>query len=179
MRYSIKQKFIITALLCAGTVTASLYIFFWLVSTIQNSEANLEEIKSNVSIYEMDRAAIRLSEKIISEYGFSITRVNEFFIDDKRPINFIEDIQDLAKKTENSIELNLREGSDQKGWIDFLIKIEGSEKNVLDYLTLLELMPYEIRIKDLKYQTRVSEKSALLNLTIQVKTKKAPDLTLL
>lgn len=152
MRFTSKQKLFVTAavsLLAVGFLGGA----FWKLSgIIENSDARLQNIESKIFSFEEERTLARTAEGVIKARRDDIGRINGFFVDRERPIEFIESLERIAKETRNKMALDFDEGRSKEERLFFRITAEGEEKNVRKFLRLLEFMPYEIRIEDLSFQ---------------------------
>ena len=101
--------------------------------------------------------------------------LSNFFINYREPVEFIETLEDLAKKTGVILAIDLALGVPGANELPLRLNIEGSEKNVLRYLRLLELLPNQILVEDIGFQSilsapGVSLASHRLQLSIRVST---------
>ena len=91
-----------------------------------------------------------------------------------QPIDFIETIESLASTTQNEILLGFDEKSPDPQYLLFRITLTGSESNLLKYFSLIELLPYEIRVDDINFQRGAgehTEKSATDQLILSIRVR--------
>lgn len=126
---------------------------FWsLMTSAAGSRQNLNDLESQTISIDTSREAARIASAIIRNRQNDIQRVNNFFVDKNKPINFVEDLESSAKRLGNDFIIDLDEGRSKGGLVYFRLTVSGTEKSTRQYLKLLELMPYKISIEEMEYQ---------------------------
>lgn len=169
------QKLIASLIFYLALVIASGGLFFWLNLRVQGSAAERERIETEIASLEEDRRRARQAELVFEEKKAELERLKNVFISPEKPVEFIEGLEKIARGTGNSISLDLVSEKLVGGAFSFRISVEGTEESTAKYLSLLELMPYEIAIEEFTLQrTRAApggrEKEARLSVVINVKT---------
>lgn len=179
MKLSSAHKLIGMSLALVAVALAVLWGFLYVVKKVNDEAGALESIRGEVASAEAERQSVRQSESILKSRENDIARIENFLIDPVQPVDFIEALEGLAQKTNNVIVLDINDNGAPKGQLAFHINLTGTQKSVLNYLTLLQLLPYQISIQDFNYQKTtkgsVGQKNSASDtnmlLTIQVKTK--------
>lgn len=148
---------LISAIVLAGaiallTITAFIWFFFY----VKNMESRFTAIESKISTMEDNRAAAKRAIGTIREDASALQRISKFFIDRENPVSFIEELETLARDTHNTISLNINEQKSTSDSFVFHLTLDGDTSSVMRYLTLLELLPYEIIVQDIGYQEHES-----------------------
>ncbi len=178
MRFSSYQKLIITAVLALLLALTSAWIFWRLSAGARSGVAMLRETEVRIGEFEEKRKAARLFEALLEERKEDFERISRFSPNRERPVELIEELEQLAKDTQNSISIDVDEGRSNIGQnLVFRLTVEGSETSSRNYLKLLLLLPYEIKVEDLVFQQiTTAQKSVLflpshrLSAVISVKT---------
>lgn len=153
----------------------SIWTYVYMASSIARAKTALVEVKQEIISAEAERKEARSLKKTLEERDADIARINKFIINRQSPIEFIEELENLARRTQNSIILdvqNEKNGPD----LSFRLTLEGSQDSVTKYLRALELLPYEIQVEDIAYQRvssdpRVAGSSAFSRLILSIKVK--------
>lgn len=153
MRLSPYQKLIATVIFALSLAGISVWIFGGLSASARNGITMLQEIESRIAILEGERKAARLFDSFSEERQEELGRIRRFFPNRERPVELIEELEKLARDTKNSISIDVDEGKSKIGKdLVFRLTVEGSQKSPRDYLKLLLLLPYEIRVEDMVFQ---------------------------
>lgn len=121
----------------------------------------LNEIHADVFFAEHERKAVRLAEATIADREEDFGRINKIFVSKEKPVEFVEDLETLAKTSGNLFVIDLDENKSAEGKdLFFRLAVDGTQNSVTRYLKALELMPYNISIKELNFQRIDSDKSS-------------------
>ena len=150
----------------------------YLYHRVKLIKAEIEQIKSGIASIEAENDAIRNFQMIRSSRATDIERIRAFFIEKDRPLDFIETIESLGRSTKIKLLLDALPPTDKTASLTFRVIAEGSEKDVSRFLSLVELMPYEITIHsfavnqtaELEPLTPETAKTQL-SFTVEAKTK--------
>lgn len=152
-KFSIFRKFVITAALAVFGVGFCAGVFWWLSSSVRAGIESLRTIGEKITALEDGRRSARSSASLFEERKTDIERIRNFSPNRERPVELIEELESLGHSTGNAITLDFDEArSKANGRLVFRLTVEGSEREPREYLKLLELMPYEIRVEDLAFQ---------------------------
>lgn len=177
---------LISAIVFASVIALfTIAAFTWFLFYVSNREDSFTIIESKISVLEDNRTAAKRATKIFQQEEHTIQRINKFFVDPKNPVSFIEELELLATDTRNKISLNIDEQKSTSDSLIFHLTLDGDTESVVRYLTLLELLPYEIIVSDIGYQEHDSAPASSLKkdlsatpprnarLIIEIRVKKA------
>lgn len=158
------QKLIASIVADAILVLIFIITFWWFIANIGAAKTRLNEIKSNIKNAENDQKNAHQTETLLKSETERLERINQILIKHSNPLPFIENLEKLAKETKNNLSLDIEEGSSQADELVFRITIQGSEKSALQYLKLLELLPYGTQIKEVVFdRLNVSSEAATIS----------------
>ncbi len=134
----------------------------WLVIRVWDIPFNIQTVKSQAAALEMERIEAHSMSVLFEERSEAIERISKFFINYREPVEFIEALEDLARKTGTALSIDLALSVPGAQELPLRLNIEGSEKNILRYFKLLELLPYRILIEEIGFQSILSSPEASL-----------------
>ena len=137
------------ALILAG---GAIILFFWFWADVGRTRYLLADIEAETRALEEERRMARSSSSVLEERKTETARIRKFFVDRERPVEFIENVEVLARTTGNEIVLGIDEGRKTPGTLAFRFNLGGTPQSVWEYLSLLELAPYQITIEDLSFR---------------------------
>lgn len=152
MKIGTREKFTLTLIISVVLVGALFWFYAYMTSSVRQAGSNLAEIEAEITSLEEERKQARIVERILEKRGEDIARVNAFLVSRERPIQFIEELEGLAKATGNLMALAVDSPAGGGGDLLFRITLDGTEAGVSKYLKLFELLPYDIRIEDFSFQ---------------------------
>lgn len=175
MRKTIFKNLIATILFSSIFVILSVWVFVWFALRVWDMPFDIQVAKSRAAALDMERKEARAMSILFEERREAIERFSKFFVNYREPVGFIETLEDLARKTGVILAIDLALGAPGANELPLRLNIEGSERNVLRYLRLLELLPYQILVEDIGFQSvlsapDVSLASHRLQLSIRVST---------
>lgn len=173
MKTNSRQKLFLTIAFSLIIVSFFGLVLRWLFSQVKKASASLGETASRVARLEAERKTAREIQALLKDRAVDLAKVNKFFVDRGEPVEFIENLEAIAKKTQNRIAIDFDEGQSRGKNLFFRLTIEGSEANIRKYFKLLELMPYKIKIEDMIFQkigSGAASFSSRLIVLIQVET---------
>lgn len=147
-----KKKFIAILFLSSLAVGGSFFLFLLVLNETQKNMEEIAAAQQEISASEEKRAAISKAKTLFAQYESAITRINNVYVNKDSPVEFIEEIERLAEKTRNNLALAIDSPASDGSFLGFQITLEAIEKNALDFLSLIELLPYEIIITELHFQ---------------------------
>jgi len=151
MNFNVKQKFIVHAVASAavvGTLGAAYLFFLWAVNS---ADSALSTLVAQITELEDDREVARVAKDALGKRSADIQRLQEFFVNRQSPVEFIEALEEIQRKTGSLVAVDINE-TPQEMELVFRLTVEGGEKNLQNYLSAIELLPYLVRVEDLQYQ---------------------------
>lgn len=151
--FSPRVRSITTSFLALSAAVFSVWIFWSVASGVSGGVENLKSIEARAISLERDRKKARAFEALSEERRSDFQRLRLLSPHKERPVELIEQLEELAKNTKNSIAIDVDEGrSKTNGGLFFRLTAEGSLASTRDYLRALELMPYVVGVEDLVLQ---------------------------
>lgn len=150
MKFTHIAPLIISTALFVG-VLVLMYLGYHTIDTLRKDITT-----TNDELYSLKSKADRLVSlrQVTNSTDDELTRVNEFFVSSNGALEFVEYIENLAKKS--ALEYKI-EFFDVEQDPDFLeqgkellktsIRVTGTTKNTRYFLSLIESLPYNIRIR--------------------------------
>ena len=133
-------------------------LIFWgwvlirLLRQVKNAGITLRELEGKIVELEAKRKEAGDIQTLLQDRAEDLAKINSFSVNKERPVIFIEDLEDAARKTQNRVIIDFDEGRSRDKNIFFRLTIEGSKDSVLKYLKLLEFMPYQIKVEEMAWQ---------------------------
>lgn len=152
MRFTLKQKFIFTISAVIFAVAAQAALYWQFYSKVREERERLSMIEADIRSSESERAAARKIDEVVSSHEDEIRRIEKFFVDPERPVDFIESLENLARKTRNQVALSVESSPKDQHIFSFRVSADGKEEELVKYLRLLELLPYEIQVDEISLQ---------------------------
>jgi len=182
MRLSLSQKFILSTGLFAALVGIFIWGFWRLQRNIAHFTVGLEEASQKVISLERERRDARRTGSLLLTREKELEPLIQFFVDRERPVAFLEHLEEVARRTRNTLAVDVGQEQQDESALALRLTIEGNRKSLLQYLKLLELMPYQITVEDIAFQDisggasarsgkQTAAPSAQLLISIRVKTK--------
>lgn len=161
MKEFVHHKIFITSVISIILLVFLVWSFLKLNNWAITLRAKLNEIHTDVFFAEHERKAVRLAEATIAAREEDLGRINRVFISKEKPVEFVEDLESLAKASGNLFVIDLDENKSAEGKdLFFRLAVDGNQASVTRYLKALEFMPYKISIKELNFQKIDSDKSS-------------------
>ena len=167
MMGSIQQKFAVTVFFCLLFAAGAGWIYLSMASAVRRADSDLAAVRTSIAALEQERRQARGFDRIIEERGGDLQRVEAFFVDRERPLEFIERLENLAKAAKSQIALEA-EGPDSPGRLVFRVTLDGFEANIIAFLKLFELLPYEIQVEEFTLEKILGAKESDTRLTAQI-----------
>ncbi|MBI3273657.1 MAG: hypothetical protein HYZ69_00780 [Candidatus Colwellbacteria bacterium] len=168
-----KLAAIIAFSLCA--IGVSVFLFAEIFRETRKNAAIIARLKTQISAEEQKRALSHEAKTLLSDRKDDIAKIENTFVDKNTPVEFIESIEALARRTRNTMSLEIDSANSDDARLGFRLTLEALEKNTFDFLTLLELLPYHISITEINFQ-KIASASLQTRETDQRKiVEKSPD----
>lgn len=146
--------------LMIGVSLAVLAFWGWilagLLQQVKNTSITLYGLEEKVADLEARRKAAGDIQILLQDRAKDLAKINNFSVSKERPVVFIEELEDVAKKTKNRVAIDFDEARSKGKNIFFRLAIDGNENSVLRYLKLLEFMPYKIKVEEASLQRLTS-----------------------
>lgn len=152
MRFNHRQKLLLTVILSLITVSIFGLVLGWLFIRVKKASVALKETADKIALLETERKTARETQILFKVRAEDLTKINRFFVDRERPVEFIENLEKIAQKTKGQIVIDFDEGRSKEKNLFFRLTVDGSEAGTRKYLKLLELMPYKIGVENVTFQ---------------------------
>lgn len=143
--------------------------FFQMVSSVARLAASLTDFRIKTNTLDMRRQTLQESIRLFREREADISRIRLFLVDRQRPVLFIESMEDLAKKTNTTLDLGVSQPREGGHFLSFRVSVDGARRDVLSFLHLLELLPYYLIIDEFQFSTGGDDGGSRLVAEIRVK----------
>lgn len=181
-RLTARQRFILTAALVATASSGAIAVFFLASQTVRSSRAALQAIETNIHFLEQEHASGMQIAQALGRRTRDVERLKKFFVNPERPLDFIEKIEDVARRTGNGISLALDQSRAEPKTLFLRLALEGGDSNIASMLSLIDTLPYDIEVRQMNYETlgersgqipiaQGAKASARMTLVIGVKTR--------
>ena len=166
---------ITSSIILVGFAIAGTWYLYQNVNRIRTENFN---IRQSIASLEAENNSIRDFQAIRTSRQADIERINKFFIEKERPLNFIEAMESLGRSTRIRMSLDAAGQPDKGNSFTFRILAEGERSNIFRLISLIEKMPYYITVNSFSLNQAAnlgpagSEiKNTVLSMTISVRTK--------
>lgn len=171
MKFNLRQKFLATVIVTPLLVGVFGWLYIAMASAVRRADSGLAQVEASIAGLERERRQARIFERTIEGREKDLARIENFFVDHERPLEFIEQLESLAKVTGSLIALNIESPTAGGRDLNFRITLDGFEPNVARYLKLFELLPYEIKVQELTLQKIEGSRESDTRLTMLVVVK--------
>ncbi|MBI2053396.1 MAG: hypothetical protein HYT41_01460 [Candidatus Sungbacteria bacterium] len=171
-------RLIMVSMFSAALIGGAGFAFWRMARSILAGGAVAQELHAKIDGFERNRIEAKDVEKVLTERAADYMSVREFYVDAKQPVTFLKDLEAIARATGTKLAIDLEGvGSDAQHLL-LRLSLEGSEKQLLSYVRLLERMPYYLEITEVSYQNlaaepgwRQGESSGRFVVSIRVRTR--------
>lgn len=150
--FSPDKKLIITIVLSTLAVAGSFFLFLKIFGETEKNTREKADIAAEISASEEKRTLLGNAQIMLTQNKDAIARIKNIYVDGDNPVEFIEEIERLARMTHNNLLLDISHAASDEKHLGFEITLEAVEKNTLDFLTLLELLPHKITVTKINFQ---------------------------
>lgn len=126
--------------------------FFQTHRVISNKEKEILELREKLLVIEDKKKNITALKKFLEEIQKDENKISMAFLTENKIIEFIENLEKVSKLAGAQIEIKsalLSEKNNLGPAFDF--KLTGSFGNLFQSLSLVENLPYQIEIKELRF----------------------------
>lgn len=142
-----KRSIILLALALAANGAAAAG-WFYLYSVIANQKRAVNEARSDLALIEKKASDSRSLKTFMDGIKKETEKIDAVFLNEEMLVNFIEDVEDISRKTGVFLEINsIKTGKKGDLGANFIFKLSGGFGEIFRFLGLLENMPYQIIIK--------------------------------
>lgn len=157
MRISPSQKFAVASVAAFTVVVLAAWGFGRAVAVVRHGRIMQADIRQKIDVLADERQRARSSQTLLNDREGDLRRINAFFVDRESPIAFIEAVENAARKTGNTVVLDIDEQAGGDTVLRFRLTLEGKESGLGDFVTVLELLPYRIDVQDMVFQSMMTE----------------------
>lgn len=185
MRSLLPKKFVLISFVALSCLLILISGYIYFVYIIISAAGDLRGLRYKIVELEGDRTRARLMKQVLETREHDFGRVSNFLVQREQPIDFIEFLDEIKRQTTSSVAVEVGDPKEDSAMLTFRLVVEGKQKNIEKYISLLELMPYEIRVEEIQFQkvsagenlaaARIKTAGGLpdsrLNVVIKVKTR--------
>ena len=153
-----KQIFaLVTVLLVVSIV---MYVIFFI--NIKEKNKNISSIVSEIDLVVKKEVRLKSVKNLIKETEGDHIKLNTYFITDDKVVDFIENIENMAKDVGVDIEVvsvyvnDIKDDSIQKNNISELLRLSiemsGKWSNIYHFVSLVEKLPFKIDILNINLE---------------------------
>lgn len=150
------QKLFLTAAIFLAVAVFWVWLWTGFFYRVKNAGATLQDLKGQIPALEEKRKLAGEMQFLFKNRTEDLEKIRSFLVSKERPVVFLENLEETARKTRNRIAINFDEGKSKDQNLFFRLTLEGGEENVLKYLRLLELMPYKLKVEEVSIQKLTS-----------------------
>lgn len=173
-RASAGQKLAAVAAAAAVVFLLVVWIFGAAMQQVTAGDAVRAAIREKIAHRAEERNRARVAEELMRERADDLARITGFFVDRHSPVGFLEAVEDVAGRTDNTIAIDVDEALSGEYTLHFRFAVAGGERDVLRFVQALELMPYRLRITEMALKNGSfesapgSERAPLTRLTLAI-----------
>ena len=128
------------------------FIFVALSNNVRTYRGTLTATAARISSGEKKMSYSMAISNLIKKRATDIQRIQRISVDPKRPLQFIEIIEQIGRATNVKILLTVDEKKDDAQELLFHATLRGNEKDVRAMFALVEQLPYRIKIVNISFQ---------------------------
>ncbi|OGZ96029.1 MAG: hypothetical protein A3I44_00025 [Candidatus Sungbacteria bacterium RIFCSPLOWO2_02_FULL_51_17] len=139
------------SIMCVALGAAGIYAL--LISYVLRESAAISAIQSQIAMLEAKKSQAKDKEDDLASARESMRLLRSVFLDPADPLPFLELLEDEANRAGVLMSImlgELRQGSAPAQ--EFLITASGSYVNVRAFLAMMELLPFEVSVRNAKLQ---------------------------
>lgn len=144
---NLKFYYSVGASILSVFLLAALALFMY--GKIISLKANLFEIENQIGAFDLKQKNARDFKIFLETRSADFAVIDTAFVDENSLIKFIEDVEKVAKESRVTLKVTTsgRTSPNAKNPPEFSLSASGNFENTLQYLLLLENMPYELVFK--------------------------------
>lgn len=178
------RSFIKTLILSIAAVAAVVGVFLFMTTRISGGIDARATIVPEIYRMSEERVLGRGGGLLLASRQDDLERINAFFVDRARPLDFVESLQRAARMTGNFAEFTVDERASSGGDLLFRASVEGTGGSVMRYIQALEFLPYIVLMEEVNFEKIPAESrrprvgfpapEARFSVTLRVKTAHMP-----
>lgn len=147
------KNFIVTIFLILLLNGLALGGWLYFIFTIKEQNRAVKEERQKLAINEKTFQNANSLKALMSEVAEKKQLIDSFFLNRESAINFIENLELIAKQTDVSIKIgNVSIKNTEKEILNLQFNLSGDFKQVFHYLVLLENLPYLIDVERINFR---------------------------
>lgn len=154
------QIYVIIIIFLVITALAITGMFYFLINNIRENYSTLISQKKELLLLKLQAENLLKFQQHYLVFREKLDKVNEVFLDPETPFDFLNFLEEVAKKNQLPIEVSINPAKETKGdiWpsLSFKVFLNGSFPKVLKFLEKIENGLYLTELESLK-TTRVAE----------------------
>lgn len=160
MRINPFYTFIITIAVCALVISVLVFGLVSMSLNVLSADDELAAVDAKINELYQERRRAETVGMLLTERKDDIVRLRGFFLDRQRPIEFIEQLENLARMTKNTIALGVQEGSKDTSSLSFRITVDGTQSSIRTFVRIFDVLPYSITISSVTFQNQSAAQTA-------------------
>ena len=152
-----RVRLIMISTFSAALIGGAGFAFWRMTRSVLAGSTVAQGLQSKIDGFERNRIEAKGVEKVLAERAADYIKVREFYIDAKQPVTFLKDMEAIARATGTKLAIDLEGAGSDAQHLLLRLTLEGSEKQLLSYVRLLERMPYYLEITEVSYQNLAAE----------------------
>lgn len=150
------KKFIIASTVFLVLITGLVFMLVIASNNVRTYRDTLAIITAQLSSGEKKIAHMVTISNLMRNRAQDIQRIQHIAVDPKRPLQFIETIEQIGRAANVKMVLTVDEKKDDVQALLFHATLEGNEKDVRAMLALIQQLPYQIKIANILFKRDVS-----------------------
>lgn len=166
--YSLKKKFLVTVTVSFAVGVFFLLSYWWLVLEIFEVDSSIRAMRNATKFLEEERSEAKRTDQYLKGHEQELARIKKVFLPrDEKPIEFIENIEGLARATKSRHTLSFDEGRSRGSDLYFSLSLTGGETDVREFLRILEHMPYYLTVGEFSFSVPLVDQSQTPGTTLR------------
>lgn len=147
-------KFIITAGICLLVISALIFGLFYMSSNIFSADGEFAAVDAKINELYQERKRAETVNMLLTEHKDDIIRLHHFFLDRQHPIDFIQQLENVARATKNTLTLGVNEGTADTSSLSFRITVDGTQSSIRTFIRILDALPYSVTLGSITFQNQ-------------------------
>lgn len=147
-----RKKIIIASVILLTLIAGLSFAFITISNNIASYRDSLIVTAAKISSSEKNFARMVAVSNLIKEHDQDIGRIKHIALDSRRPLSFIETIEQIGRSTDVKIALAVEERKENAQSLLFHATLVGEHTNIHAMLALIQQLPYQIKIESLSFQ---------------------------
>lgn len=175
MKLSSRQRIYFSIFLIIIIFSSLILFVIWpIFLSIRETKSLLIEKKKNIAILQQKQLQVKALESHYAKLQSPLNKIEQMFFQTSTEniLNFLSYLDALSEKSKVNLTVDAggKRDNGNLSKLSFTLKATGSIKNIVDFLTALENMPYFLEIKqlDMKLFDKGENLTAQINIIIYV-----------